>query len=290
MNRISYAIVFILLCSGALTAQDKGQPIIKSEVLDAHIMFEKQVWRRMDLNERQNKPMFSKNAELPRLLIDAVREGLIKPYRSDTCINLLTDDEFEEAVSVERQSNDAFGGGFDSFGGGGGFDSGGFGGGFGDTQTSTTEPAPEANTKEYDPIPGDVFDIAYLREDVIFDRNRSRMLWYIRSITIVLPFDAGPYNPAGFEKPVAHFRYQDVVDLFRGPYAEKAIWFNNQNQAQHRNLADAFELRLFHAPILEVSNAQSLDVKQLAEGYESVVLSQQYEDELMEYESELWEY
>lgn len=287
MNKIIY-VVILLLCASVLSAQDKGQPIIKSEVLDAHIMFEKQVWRRMDMKERQNKPFYSKNAELPRLLIDAVREGLIKPYRTDSCINLLTDDQFEEAVSIE-QEQDAFGGGggFDSFGGGG-FDS--FGGGFGDTQTST-EPAPEQEeTRKFEPIPPDIFSVAYLREDVIFDRNRSRMLWYIRAISVVLPPGDLLWNPAGFEKQVAHFRYQDVVDLFRGPYAEKAIWFNNQNQAQHRNIADAFELRLFRAPILKVSNAQNLDVKQLAEGYESVVLSQELEHQLMEYESELWEY
>lgn len=288
MNRISYAIVFILLASfGAVIAQDKGQPIIKSEVLDAHIMFERQVWRRMDLKERQNRPLYSKNAELSRLLIDAVREGLIKPYRSDSCINLLADDEFEAAVSIERQQ-DAFGGGgggFDSFGGGG------FGGGFGDTQTST-EPAPEQeSTKEYDPIPPDLFSVAYLREDVIFDRNRSRMLWYIRAISIALPAGDLTWNPAGFEKKVAHFKYQDVVDLFRGPYAEKAIWFNNQNQAQHRNIADAFELRLFRAPIVKVSNAQNLDVRQLTtEIFDAVLLSQELENNLMEYESELWEY
>lgn len=287
MNRISYAIVFVLLCAGTLNAQDKGQPIIKSEVLNAHIMFETQAWRRIDLTERINKPLFSKNAELPKLLIDAVREGLIKPYRSDSCLNLLTDDEFEQAVSIEKQQ-DAFGGGgggFDSFGGGG------FGGGFGDTQTSTTEPAPESDTKEYDPIPGDVFNIAYIKEDVIFDRNRSRMLWYIRAISIALPFDAGIWNPAGFEKKVAHFKYQDVVDLFRGPYAEKAIWFNNQNQAQHRNMADAFELRLFRGPIVKLSNAQDMDVRQIeTDIFKAILLSAEYEDELMKYESELWEY
>ncbi len=288
MKRISYAIVFILLASGTLMAQDKGQPIIKTEVRNAHIMFERQVWRRMDLKERINQPLFSKNAELPRLLIDAVREGLIKPYRSDSCVNLLADDEFEEAVSIERQQ-DAFGGG-----GGGGFDSfggGGFGGGFGDTETST-EPAPEQETtKELDPIPSELFSVAYLREDVIFDRNRSRMLWYIRAISVALPAGDITWNPAGFEKKVAHFKYQDVVDLFRGPYAEKAIWFNNQNQAQHRNMADAFELRLFRAPIVKVSNDQNLDVRQLTqEVFEAVLLSQELENNLMEYESELWEY
>ena len=42
-----------------------------------------------------------------------------------------------------------------------------------------------------------------------------------------------------------------------------AIWYNNQNQAQHRNFGDALELRLFNAPIVKVSNAENLDISQL---------------------------
>lgn len=289
MKKLSYAILFLLLASGVIKAQDAGQPLIKSEVLKAHIMFEKQVWRRMDLNEKINKPLFSLNGEIPRLLIDAVREGLIKSYMSDSCVNLMPDDVFEENISIETQTFDQFGGGgggFDSFGGGGG----GFGGGFGDTQ-SATEPAPEQETKNVTPIPAREFSILYLKEDVIFDRNRSRMIWYIRSLSVALPATNAQWNPQMFERKVAHFRYEDVVDLFRGPYAEKAIWFNNQNQAQHRNIGDALELRLFRAPIVKVSNAEDLDIRQLtADPFEAILMQQRYENDLMEYESELWEY
>ena len=289
MKKFSYAVILLLVATGVVCAQDAGQPLIKSEVLKAHIMFERQVWRRMDLKEKQNRPFFSRNGEVPRLLIQAVREGLIKSYMSDSCVNLMPDDVFEENVSIEKQNFDQFGGGgggFDSFGGGGGF-----GGGFGDTQT-TTEPAPEQDTKEYDPIPPEMFSILYLKEDVVFDRNRSRMIWYIRSLSVAIPQSAGPtWNPAGFEKKVAHFKYQDVVDLFRGPYAEQAIWFNNQNQAQHRNIGDALELRLFRAPITKISNADDLDIRQLtSDPFEAILMQQEYENDLMEYESELWEY
>ncbi|MEO1255377.1 MAG: gliding motility protein GldN, partial [Bacteroidota bacterium] len=120
---------------------------------------------------------------------------------------------------------------------------------------------------------------------------------YIRSITIALPREAGSlYNPAGFEKPIAHFRYDDVVDLFRGPYADKAKYYNNNNTGQHMNMSDAFELRLFSAPITKVSNAQNLDIRQIyademaKDPMSVIVIQQKYEYDLMEYESELWEY
>jgi len=146
-------------------------------------------------------------------------------------------------------------------------------------------------------IPSDLFSVLYLREDVIFDRNRSRMYNYIRSVSLYLPKDAGAlYNPNGFEKQIAHFRYDDVVALFRGPYADRAIYYNNQNVGKHMNMSDAFELRLFRAPIIKISNDQDLDIRQLYgeemqnDPMSVIVIQQQYEYDLMEYESELWEY
>ena len=120
---------------------------------------------------------------------------------------------------------------------------------------------------------------------------------YIRSLSLALPRDAGSlYNPAGFEKKVAHFRYDDVVELFRGPYADRAIYYNRSNPGKHMNMSDAFELRLFRAPIVKISNPEDLDIRELyseelaANPLKPIVVQQQYEYDLMEYESELWEY
>ena len=120
---------------------------------------------------------------------------------------------------------------------------------------------------------------------------------YIRSISLALPRDAGSlYNPAGFEKKVAHFRYDDVIELFRGPYADRAIYYNLQNPGKHMNMSDAFELRLFNAPITKISNPLDLDIRQLYQDEMAkdpmsvIVIQQKYEYDLMEYESELWEY
>lgn len=270
-----YASILFFL-SLTVVAQESEIPIIKAEVSESQIMFKKVIWRRMDLNEKQNRPFNSKNSELSRLLIMAVEEGLLKPYESDSCITLMADTTFQSRTRVERQ-----GGGMS-----GGFGGGGFGGGFG-----TSAPAASSGP-EYDPIPRELFSVVYLREDLIFDRNRSRMYWYIRTISLALPGSAGAtWNPAGFEKTVAHFKYEDVVNLFRGPYAKKAIWYNSQNLAAHRNYGDAFELRLFKAPITKVSNADDLDVSQQeSDPYKAILLRQKLEYDLMEFESELWEY
>ncbi len=284
MKKLGYVIVFILSLSFGY-AQEELAPLVKPEVEEAQVMFRKTIWRRMDMKEKQNRPFFSLNGEVSRLLIEAVDEGLLTPYRSDSCINFMPDIIFVSNISVEREQNPFVGGGFNS----GGFDS------FGDDDAAATE-APSEEARQ-EAIPEDLFSVLYLKEDVIFDRNRSRMYNYIRSVSIALPRNAGSlYNPAGFEKTVAHFRYDDVVALFRGPYADKAIYFNNNNPGQHMNLSDAFELRLFNAPIVKVSNAQNLDIRQIyaddmaRDPMSVIVIQQKYEYDLMEYESELWEY
>lgn len=286
MKKLGYVIVFFLSISFGY-AQEELAPLVKPEVQEAQVMFKKTIWRRMDLQEKQNLPFFSLNGEVPRLLIQAVDEGLLTPYRSDSCINFMPDIIFVSNISVEREQNPFVGGGFNS----GGFDS------FDDDSSADEAAEDEGEQARQEAIPEDLFSVLYIKEDVIFDRNRSRMYNYIRTISIALPRDAGSlYNPAGFEKKVAHFRYDDIVALFRGPYAEKALYYNSSNIGKHMNLSDAFELRLFNAPIVKISNQKDLDIRQIysdqmAEDPMSVIVIQQkYEYDLMEYESELWEY
>ncbi|MEO9483278.1 MAG: gliding motility protein GldN [Ekhidna sp.] len=285
MKKIGYVVVFALAVSFGY-AQEELAPLVKPEVDETQVMFKKTVWRRMDMGEKQNRPFFSLNGEISRLLIEAVDEGLLTPYRSDSCINFMPDIIFVSNISVERDQNPFVGGGFNS----GGFDS------FGD-DSSTDEVAEDGDQARQEAIPEDLFSVLYIREDVIFDRNRSRMYNYIRSLSIALPRDAGSlYNEAGFERVVAHFRYDDVIELFRGPYADRAKYYNANNSGKHMNMSDAFELRLFNAPIIKISNPQDLDIRQLyadqaaIDPMSVIVIQQKYEYDLMEYESELWEY
>ena len=274
--------ICLLLGVSALSVlgQESNIPVIKPEVIESQALFQKTVWRRMDLGEKQNRPFFSKNSEISSIIIEAVDEGLLTPYRSDSCINFMPDIIFNSNVSVEQPDNPFVGGGFSSFG-----------------EEPEEEETSESDGPQLQRIPPELFSVLYIKEDVIFDRNRSRMYYYIRSISVALPPSVGAaWNPAGFEKLVAHFRYSDLVDLFRGRYADIANWYNMQNMAQHMNFGDAFELRLFSAPIVKVSNAQDLYIAQeygdliAQDPINAVIISQKYEYDLMEYESQLWEY
>ena len=276
MKNLLFSFLIIAMVVEVQAQQRTAAEIIKPEVQENYILFKKTLIRRMNLREKQNEPFNAKNSELSALIIQGAKDGLLQPYMSDSCLRPMPDDEFISSLQYEIQ------GAGDDFGGG-------FGGGFGDE----AEEEAEGDGKNYNDIDPTEFNKLYLKEDLIFDRNRSRMYYYIRSITLGIP--ANPNYEIQFEKRVASFKYDDIIKLLRGPYKEKALWYNEQNQGAHINLADALELRLFSAPIIGVSNSQNLDIRQMYadkiadDPMSAMVLQQQAEMELMEYESNLWE-
>lgn len=249
-------------------------------VHESQIMYKKLLWWRMDLKEKQNLPFFSQNGELPRLLIDAVKAGLLFPYVNDSLTRRMSKEEFLENLKIPVE--------------GGGLTEEERAMGFGDTSSDwgapaggETEAAPAAPpaAPEYSPRDFSIFEI---REDWYFDRNRSRMYHDIMAFTMILPADK---NPALYEKPICAFRYKDLVQLFRS-MPEDAIWYNAQNMAEHRNMADAFELRLFSAALVKYSNPRDSRIVEIYQKSrkEGILASQRLEYELVDFENELWEY
>ena len=139
-------------------------------------------------------------------------------------------------------------------------------------------------------IPKREFNIIEIREDLYFDRIHSRIYFDIQAISLYLPGDSF-FNLGGFEKPIASFRFIDLYNLFKS-MPKEAIWFNETNIAQHKNLGDAFLLRLFKGLIVKIANADDIRVSELYANSRKngIMASVQVEQDLMEWESNLWEY
>ena len=90
---------------------------------------------------------------------------------------------------------------------------------------------------------------------------------------------------------MATFKYKDLAELFRS-MPKEAIWFNRQNSREHKNLADAFELRLFSARIIKVENPDDNYIQDVYDESpkQGVMASQWLEDEIIGYEHDLWEF
>ena len=305
------------------------------------IMMKKTLWRRIDLKEKQNQSMFSKNNEISRYLIDAVKAGLIDAYENDSVTTKLTPEKFQKRMIMPNSapvlSAEEIAAGFGTETTGNGA-SDGWGDtkkkdpkaaakpaddGWGAPKKSAAQPAddgwgapkkkaiakttkgkkgkatapvvepPKADTiaKAAPVLVGDEyfakdFNIMEIKEDWIFDRKRSRLYYDVQTVTIYLPSDK---NTAGVETPLATFKYKDMDKLFRSD-PKKFIWYNPQNQAQHKNLADAFDLRLFYGRITKVANPGDTDLVGMYGDREGLLKSYQVEYELMEKEHDLWEY
>jgi len=341
---IAWSLLALSVGSTAAFAQEKVDSTVNQfsarPISDADIMMKRTLWRRVDLKEKQNSSMFSKNNEITRYLMEAAKAGLIDAYANDSCTTKISSGELHKRLVIPNQTAGlsaeeiAAGFGTPATAAADGWDNkpktepakqadDGWGNtkkevkkeevaaaddGWGPPKKKTTKkgkktevvkeepPVVEqkvdttfqtqvaATEEEYFP---DQLSILEVKEDWTFDKKRSRLYTDIQTLSIVLPSDQ---TATGLELPVASFRYKDVERLFRSD-PKKYIWYNQENVAQNKNLADAFDLRLFWGRITKFSNAKDRAFLDIYGGdKEALIKSLNYEQELMELEHGLWEY
>jgi gliding motility associated protien GldN len=277
-----------MLLSGGAMAQAvvpttaSSNPAVRP-IPEHDILFKKTVWRKIDLREKQNQPMFSQNREITKIIIDAVKSGELTAYKSDSLNTPLTREEFVANMTPKD-------------GGGPALTEEEIAAGFGKKAKEEEEDAWGAalgskSSNNIGPISSEFFAnqlyLLELKEDVIFDKKRSRMYHEIHSISIKVP---STLNPLGFEQTVGTFRMDDLARVFKAN-PETAIWYNVQNNAQHKNLADAFDLWLFSSYITKISNTGNRDLATMyGGGQKGLFAAQQAAEALIEFEYSLWSY
>jgi len=268
--------------SQAAEVSNGYNPLSLRQVHESYLMWKRTLWRRVDLKEKQNKPFFAMNRELSKIIISAVERGVLIPYRSDSVndVNVMSRDDF--LINIQQENLDA-GDDFED----GGFEDDPFAAAIEDDPFAADEEEVETGPIF---IPNREFSIFEIKEDLYFDRIHSRIYFDIQSISMYLPSDSF-YNLTGVEKPVASFRFIDLYNLFKS-MPKEAIWFNDSNIAQHKNLGDAFLLRLFKGIIVKIANADDVRVSELyaKSRKDGIMASFKVEQDLMEWEANLWEY
>lgn len=307
LSKIAGIALLSLTTSTWVSAQEKDNkgknPDSVRPIDESNIMWKQRLWRRMDLNEKQNQPFFSKGNEITKYLMEWVQSGVLQPYRNDSLKTKISKEDFLKNLVIENIGNDnalsdaekAAGFGNETATGA----TTGADDGWGDPKPkalvggATTTPAKNDGFNNPTPVltAGDLYyakqlSILEIREDAIFDKQRSRLYYDIQSITIIIPANM---TTAGFDKNVGSFRYKDLDKLFRSN--PNCVWYNEQNEAQHKNMADAFDLRLFHARLTKKGNSKDDDLDTIYGGAkQGLIQSQQLEYKLMEMEHNLWEY
>lgn len=307
----------------ATTANSSGsiRPIPQSDQ-----MFRKTIWRSLDLREKQNRPMFSEGKEISRIIIEAVKRGELQAYKGDSLTSTYTPQEMRSQTSYREEKLDVPGG--DDWGSAPASGRPAAAPKPTNDGWNITPPAPAvASTRTerrarrdrngkimkdrrgntlYEtvkvPVAAPVVAAAdmnlqpyrykdlyqmEIKENMIFDKKRSRMYNEIQSVTLYVPASK---NVKNVDLPIATFKYSDLVKVFRNN-PQTAIWFNAQNDAQHKNLADAFELGLFSSYITKVSNVSDSNLTDVyGSQKQGILAAAQTAADLVEYEYSLWSF
>jgi gliding motility associated protien GldN len=260
--------------STTAASNPSARPIAESDM-----MYRKTVWRTIDLREKQNKPLFADGRQITKVIIDAVKRGELPIYKNDSLTTTLTQQEFNTNMVMPEE-----GGGMTEEEKAMGFDEPASDDGWGGD--APKDAAVAVGPAEF--FPKDLYQME-LKEDAIFDKKRSRMYHDIKSITLVVPASLKS-NVKGRDIPVGTFKYSDLVKVFRD-HPKEALWFNPQNDAQHKNLADAFDLRLFSSFITKVSNPDNSSLEDIYGGpQQGILAAQTTAEQMIEYEYNLWSF
>lgn len=230
------------------------------------IMYKMTVWRKLDLREKCNQPLFAKDMWITKFILEGVASGKLQPYANDSLSEILTKEEFLEKI---KEPTDDAGAGpqIDPFTG--------------------QEIKVETSTSYFQPKQ---LYILVLKEDLLFDKQRSRHYYDIQTVTLFLPAELNQIK--GTEVELATFKYKDLMKLFAT--IPTAKWYNVQNRAEDKKLSDAFDLRLFCSKIIKMSNPKD-EMLQDIQAYNTnnkalLIASQRLEHELVTKENEVWDY
>lgn len=293
------ALFFTMAMSSGLVLAQTEESQYNPNSIDPIALYEQhykvRLWRQVDLTEKQNKGFFAMNGELTRFILDLISAGELDVYKNDS---LTAKDTKENAIKMLERSQavtyDAWDPAAQYYQG----DIKTYNGQNYEAQADNVgvNPADSPNgewsiTRQGQALsfgPRDVVRL-HIKEDLIFDKRRSRLYYDIQSVQLWAYDDI-----AGFNKPLGIVRYKDLEAKFR-QYPAKAVWFNRQNTAQNKNFADAFLLRLFHGYIFKIENPDDQAIIEMIQAsggnrFEGVYEVYRQENLLMEKEHNLWEF
>lgn len=280
LNRLVLILTLVLGLSLSSVAQEGMQVVYQNENSVNAIpyyeqLYRQRTWTRVDLAQKQNKGFFSKNREFTKVLIDAVMNDEIQTvYDAEPGLfeleKKMTKEEFTkrlmksdpEDLIAELQPLYEIDFPYNT---GEIVESDGVN--YTSLQDNNLENDPAsspdwwevwAGEESFPYLPSEI-TIIEVMEDVIFDKRRARQYNDIQSIRLIV---SGEYTNDATNYYVATFAYRDLEKFFR-EHPEKAIWYNQYNSAENRNLADAFLLRLFHGELYKVDNPEDLTIQDI---------------------------
>jgi len=240
-------------------------PIAYPWIRNADYIWEKRVWRIIDMREKMNQPMYYPEVphnnwrSLMTLIMDSFRTTEITAYDATS-----TTDEFILPFTYKE---------------------------FLESYNRVDTVMLPSTTPPYDPVPTPVtrtFDLKdvkkiKIKEDWFFDKQRSML--EVRIIGICPIMDM--INPDGSvsAKSLFWIYFPEIR-----PILVKNDVFNRFNGAAKLTYDDFFWKRMFSSYIYKVDNQYDRRISEYASGIDAILESERIKEDLFNFEQQLWEY
>jgi gliding motility associated protien GldN len=242
------------------------KPVAYPWIRKADYIWDKRVWRVIDMREKMNQPMYY--PEVPHnnwrsfmtIILDAVKETTLTAYDATS-----PTDEFILPISYKELMAKV------------------------ETADSSKQQRPYPPYEFFDTViykKLEVADIKKIRikEDWFFDKQRSML--EVRIIGICPVIDK--FNEDG--------SYRGANALFwiyfpeARPILAKNDVFNRFNGAARMTYDDFFWKRMFSSYIYKVDNQYDRNINEYATGMDAILESERIKEDLFNFEQQLWEY
>ncbi len=202
-----------------------------TNISEYHISWKKQIIRRIDLNEKANKPFFAKNKEITKWIIQGIQKGILQPYQDHLCKKKMSMKEFDNNLKLpeDNQTEELNSLGSNNW------------------DNTQEKNQTEEHSKYFFPNEISVMEIIAF---VLFDKKETKMKTIPYAIQLIIPaskFETGISRNLCVIKCEDFFKYTDQ-------YPKDMIYFNNQNPANHLTLREAFKIQAYISRIIKVEN------------------------------------
>jgi gliding motility associated protien GldN len=221
------------------------------KIRDDDKMYQISVWRRIDLREKYNLSLYGSGDSKSNGIVTQIYKAVV----DENAFEVFADEEFTKPLSIaEFQDNYWISANGDSI-----------------------------FSKQ----------LYYLdfKEDFVFDRHHSDLVFDIKFIELVMPSQT---NANAGQKTIAYIRYKDFVNYFKNH--PDARWINFQNISKSLTYDEAFESRLFRSVVRKFTNpdealiADLVDADHPSPEMQTYLNSLAFEYKLLEFENSLWEW